>query len=719
MITDYAAICIAVCLFSLVSFVPGYALGWLLDTMRFRERALYWRLALSVPLSMAVAPVLIYLLGRWLSTTAACMVLAALCMYALLLFVRDLNRSSPLFPSFSRAHFQVLAAVIAWIAIAGLSLADLQIGRRLYFSVIGVDYAVRTAFTSAISTFGLPPRNPFFFPGHAVGLRYHYYWLIPPALLERMSGPLIDSRQVLIGATIWCGIGLICTIALYLRFFSPNAGADICRRTLVGILLLGVTGLDILPTLFLVWMAHKGAPIPIAPSVEWWNNQIDGWIFTMLWQPHSLSSLIACLTGFLIVWDAAREPSRRRRILSAITAGFAFATAVGSSIYVTLVFAIFLVLWTALTIAKTWYRETLLLIVSGGIAFVLSVPFLISLGGPGSGGALIKMTVRSFLLGEILLKTLRFDRPWQILIGDGIFLPLNYFLELGFFFVVGRIVWQRFRREKRALSRTELASFTMIASSVAACTFLKSGVIANNDLGWRGFLIAQFMLLIFGADLLSVKPKPQLIAAPDCDNQSLRPRDKRLLTAFLILGAAGVIYDLAMLRFFPVLSDAGVVPKIAWLARDQKLGSRTYANREAYEWLRAGTPVDAIVQQNPSVNRQQTFYGLYANRQTVAEDSLCGTIFGGDPVQCAPFASRVTALFSGKGSSSQSFDSACEDLPVDVFAAKDTDPVWNDHGSWVWTRKPAFANDFVRFFACHPIPAQGSGERIRTLAAHR
>ena len=35
------------------------------------------------------------------------------------------------------------------------------------------------------------------------------------------------------------------------------------------------------------------------------------------------------------------------------------------------------------------------------------------------------------------------------------------------------------------------------------------------------------------------------------------------------------------------------------------------------------------------------------------------------------------------------------------MVAKDTDLAWQDRNSWVWTRTPIFANDFVRLFACH------------------
>ncbi len=80
-------------------------------------------------------------------------------------------------------------------------------------------------------------------------------------------------------------------------------------------------------------------------------------------------------------------------------------------------------------------------------------------------------------------------------------LPVNYFLEFGFFFAAGWLTWKEFRVKKRAATRQELAAFTMAGVSLAVCTLLKSGVIANNDLGWRGFLIAQFMLLIWAVDL--------------------------------------------------------------------------------------------------------------------------------------------------------------------------------------------------------------------------
>jgi hypothetical protein len=76
-------------------------------------------------------------------------------------------------------------------------------------------------------------------------------------------------------------------------------------------------------------------------------------------------------------------------------------------------------------------------------------------------------------------------------------------------------------------------------------------------------------------------------------------------------------------------------------------------------------------------------------------------VFGGDPRECAPIIKRLTELFSsGPDSSSQAFELTCKSLPIDVFVVNDTDNVWTDRNSWVWTRTPMFANRFVRVFPC-------------------
>ncbi len=671
MLADFAGIGMAFLLFSCLTVLPGYTLGWMLDVLRFRQGDVLFRFAISVPLAIALGPVMSYFIGRWISLGAACGFYAVLSLAAVPLLIVQ----PPRLPRKSGAW-----VMVPWCLFAMLALADMQIGRRLYFSIIGFDYAVRTAFISSISTFGLPALNPFFYPGHPVLLRYHYFWLIQAALVHKVAAPYVDARQALIGGTMWCGIGLISTIVLYLRFFRLGA-EGLRRQALIAIGLLTVTGLDIVPALFLLLLVKCGLIGVMSPSMEWWNEQVDGWVYSVLWEPHYVAGVIACLFGFLVISQPCG--GKRKRILAGIIAGLAFATSVGAAIYVAFVFALFLVSWSVVALVKRWYGEFAVLAVAGVTAVLCSLPFLAGLRGPGSGGAFLHFTVRSFVLVDILASAFHLTHVWQKYLANLLFLPLNYFMELGLFFAVAVLEWRRLRRTK-PISRDDLALGMMALVAVLACTFLRSGVIANNDLGWRGFLIAQFVLLIRGAQLLP-------------------PAKSKKLLALAALGLAGTLYDQALLRFYPPLSDAKFLPKVPWLTQDEKLGERTNASREAYEWLRAHSEPAAIVQQNPVPVVQDSFYELYANRSSVAEDIQCATQFGGDPKECEPLQKELQPLFASQ-SPARALDAACSAMPIDFVIVKDTDAVWGGLDNRVWRREPLFANRFVRIFRCamHP-----------------
>jgi hypothetical protein len=684
MISDLLAVLAGFCLFSLVAFLPGYAAGWVTNVLRFRARTPAFRFAASVPLSIAMGPILSFTIGNWFSLNVVLILYGCVGVFALALIARDLPRAP-------REALPFVALIAVWLSIALLSLIDLQYGGRTYFSTIAFDYAIRIPITEAISTFGLPARSPFFFPGHPVALRYHYFWMILCALVRKLGGNVVDARQTFIAGTLWSGIAVMCLVPLYLRLFSPQGRLNLYRRSFIGICLLGVTGLDILPALLMIQLHRIGIVQGMSPSVEWWNNQVDGWVYTMLWEPHYICALVACLTGFLVLWDIPRDSRIPYRITSGVMAGFAFASAVGAGIYVPLVFAAFLAIWTLVLASKRQFPAAATFVLSGVVAATSAIPFLRTLAASkGTGGSFLQLTFRSFELGEIFLRIFRLDRPWQLLTGDVVMLPLNYLLELGVFFLVGYLVCKNLWTRRKALSQCELAALLMAATSMVICTFVRSGVIANNDLGWRGFLICQFILLLWAADLL-----PHL--------KEFRPPAKVFIVLFIVLGAMGVVYDLAILRFYPVLSDSGTVPKIYWLADDQRLGERTTANREAYQWLRGRTTPQAIIQQNPDVF-QENFYGLYGQRQTMAGGKVCLTTFGGDPLDCTPLLLRLAPLFAG--GTSDRLDAACRALPADAFIAKDTDGAWRDKTSWVWRTSPAFQNSFVRIYFCHSSQVQ-------------
>src|SRR5262249_17333828 len=145
--------------------------------------------------------------------------------------------------------------------------------------------------------------------------------------------------------------------------------------------------------------------------------------------------------------------------------------------------------------------------IAGAVSLPLALPYLRSLtaggdGPAGPGAHPIQWTVRTFMLPEMLMRAFGL-RNWQVAIGNLLLLPINYGMEFRLFFAVAWWGWKTWRAKRYRLERQDLAAVAMVGVSLMLCTFLRSTLIGNNDLGWRGFLIAQFVLLLWTADLLA------------------------------------------------------------------------------------------------------------------------------------------------------------------------------------------------------------------------
>lgn len=684
---DIAGSLTAVALFPLFILLPGYAIAWLADLFEFRRRTAAFRLALAAPLSIAICPIITFLLGRFCGMGAVWIFYAAA--WA---FPGVLLRHPRRFRFRLAAEWRVAGIALGvWLAMALGSLIDIQLGDRLYYPTSALDNSVRAAFTHSIASAGIPPQSPLFFPGQPVLLRYHYFWFMMCSLVERAGHGAVSARQALIGGTFWAGAALMALLALFLRLVFPGDPARLRRRILAAFLLLGITGLDLVPSIFLVLLHVRGALPFVLPSVEWWNEHVDWFVYTTLWAPHALAAMIACFTAFLLLWKAPDASGVRGIGRYCVLAGIALASSIGASIYVAFAFAVFLVVWTAVTAVRKWYRETAILLAAGATCAVVALPYLLGLRVPAAAtyqsGSPLQFTVRAFSLAALVPGWRGMTQTSRLLLVNLPLVPLNYALEFGFFFLVGVLQCRKLRQTGGPLTRAQLAAVTMIATSGLICTFLRSNVIGCNDLGWRGFLIAQFVLLLWGADLLAGGLRPHFVSAGE----------RRLLALFIILGAAGTVYDLALTRVYPILADRGVVPPLDWMSPDRQFGKRTYAARAAYEWAQSASADTAAIQFNPGVTFQETTAMLYADRRAVAADRTCNTSFGGDAKRCAPIVDRLNQLYAAVLPDT---DSVCENLPVDLVIAKDTDPAWRDPQSWVWREEPVFTSNYVRVFEC-------------------
>jgi hypothetical protein len=96
----------------------------------------------------------------------------------------------------------VLCIFAGWSLFAILSLIDIQLGNRLYFSVASYDLISRVSITGAITRTGVPPTNPGYFPGKTVPLTFlYYFWYILGSLIDQIGGTWMDARMAMIDST--------------------------------------------------------------------------------------------------------------------------------------------------------------------------------------------------------------------------------------------------------------------------------------------------------------------------------------------------------------------------------------------------------------------------------------------------------------------------------------------------------------------------------------
>jgi len=679
---DLVGSAIAVILFTAFLFVPGYVIGWLTNVRDFRREPGVWRVLWSLALSVGVMPVVGFLAGSYLGMGMLWGIYAALTGTAAILIARAK-------PPLGRWPRWLLAACAGWMVVAVLSGVDVQWGSRLYPSVLIYDYNVRAALIDGISRQGLPAINPLFYPGHFVPLRYHYFWFIPCSMVSQMSGGLIGPRQALIASDVWCGWALIAIVLLCLRYFHEGSDA-LGKSGKWACLLLAAAGLDVIPNALAAlvrWTTGSGV---IYASAEWWNNPVTGYPHAVLWVAHHVAAVIACLGGFLLLW---KRPRTER--WPVWLAGVCFASSVGLSIYVAFAFAVTMAAWLAWSaLERRWFtvRDGLL---AGAVASALAAPYLFAMSRiPGTTGPFVQLTVRSFWIPEQILRGFRWS--WTAIAAANLaLLPLNYFLEAALLVVV---IWLVVRRGLRTGVRTDSAraEIVLVTVPLLIATFLRSGVIENNDLGWRAPLIAQVAAVATGTNILR--------ALVERARRNTRLAHLRgFVLALLVLGVASSGWDLMVMRTYPMLVDAGWAQEAFWL-RGRDIGARTFAMRELYEDLQRRIPRNAVVQANPNV-WNQVYLGAYAQRQTASFDFECGAVMGGDPTLCAKMQPALLQGFNDPRGP-HDVEAMCGTGGIDVLILEKSDSAARDGRPLEST---IASSEYARAVMC----------RVQPLVAHR
>jgi hypothetical protein len=698
-VADLVQTTLAALAFALFLLPSGYLLGMASDAFGMRSRSAAGKIVFSAAFSFAATPILAVLSIRLFSyriTLAFFLLLAGLSM-ATLAWQLPLRRR---LSGFRRSTWILLCMMLAWFLVVQFSLADLQIGQRLYVSFVAFDHSVRVPFVEAAARCGVPPGNPFYGLGNVPVLRYFYYWYVVCALPMRLCG--LSAKACLDASIFWSGLGLASTIPLFLKYFLGET-EHLREKSAIGIALLAVTGLDLLPYAAMVYRDRE-----FLPDMEWWDpNQVTSWLGSLLWVPHHVASLTACMAGLLALSSIEEDAPLRKTVWAAVLSGLAFASAAGLSIYVTLTFAVFAILWALQTLWQKNIKTFAAYIATGAFALILSWPYLLDLlskqvsagagGVSGSGERIAFFAIRDYPPATELLGKIGVDNPLLLELAKLPVLLIVYFLEFGFFALIMMLCLRRDRRNSVRLSRQRRMGWTMFAVCLLTMSVLKSAATSQNDLGFRGMLVVQIVLLIWAAPMVH----DYFFAVDSAEPLGLdAPWIRIALISTLVIGVAGTTCQLVLLRCYTPLADAGKVKRTELYFGAPGFGKRTYWLREGFGRLGQLTPPMATVQYNP-VRDEVLISHLYSPRQAVMGDAFCGSGFGGDVEKCRQAFPTIAKVFNDPDAVRKwNLDKFCDDYKVNVLLATDADPVWKDLESWVWHRPNLLANPSMRAVAC-------------------
>lgn len=556
-----------------------------------------------------------------------------------------------------------------WLLIVVAETIDIDWSGKLYQGYVVIDMVKHAATTRAIVDTGAPPADPFVArPGDA---GYYYFFYTLCALAQKLGSGLIDARAAVAGLIFWTGIALfgLARLLLARTGLVPQDNGRFASRVLLG--LMAASGLDILAML---WSGLRNGAW--YPQLDMWNEAVASWADSLLWVPHHLAAMVATWVGILILASEIRdvEGGSRPRALALLMAALAFMSAVGLSVWLTLVAVLTVTFWLMLLAVERRWRAVALLVSAGALSLILAAPHLHDMvANRAYDGPTIGPTIRAFD---------RWDRwaPSEAIryAGRLLLLPLNYALELGVFLVGSLLFWRHHRSSRvhqeevaRVLVLSALASFIF-------ASFVRATVI-YNDIGWRAPLFLQLAALLWTtAEVVRISASGGVRAYP---------AGSAALVGLFLLGCASSIYGLVAMRAYIAMS---VVDWAEYVNRSPRIDREL---RSAYASLNRRLPPDAVLQHNPLPRRVFDF-GLYS-RHDVAVADRDASLYGASKAVVEQRVRDLGAIFAGSLRPAE-VRRCAEGYGIDALIVTADDRVWRDRTSWLWRAPTLHASERVR-----------------------
>lgn len=663
LIAQLGSLATAALCFGLFLMVPGWVIGEFSGWLGWQKTDGRQRLTLGMLLSLGVSPVLVYSLARWVGFSAVWGVYVVIWAIAAGRLVQLRGRVDL---GFWGRDLWILGG---WAVVYSFGVVDLVFDREVWVNINAMDAIAHVGFVDSITRTGIPPANPFAYPGQAVPLFYYYFWYLMCSLVDQFGGQLVTARAAVQAGSLWIGWMLALLAGLYAERISPRFGMPLPRQRAMAWILVAVTGLDLLPWTF-AHLLHRFLKMGAGGgvSLEHWNEQATAWLGAVIMSPHHVAGLLMCMTAVLVWMETPQW-------FGVVLAGLAIGSAAGTSLYVTLSTVTGLTLWGGWQLLRgdgEGRRMLLRLFGVAGVAAIFYGPFALELRRNSSEiSNPVTLTIRAFEITDYwlpsIIKPLK-QIPVARYVLRLVFLPLNYLLEFGYFLLAGILFWRWRRTGQKPLAASEQVLVALLAGSGLLCTFVASTLRGNNDLGWRGFLVAQFVLLVWALPITA-----------RLWNGGISGWWRKALWVSLIIGFLGMATEMVNFR---VRTDGSAV-------------MRARTTREAYQWLASNTPTDTILTLNP--NEQLDFFSaLIGNRQMVSGGRAYGTFFGVGKAGEQALADSLR-FFSGQMKDPERA-SYLEHYRVGAILVLPSDGVWQDRNSWVWRQKPEYENFGARLF---------------------
>lgn len=697
-VQDTLHMLLAVLLFPTVLVFPGYVTGWALNIFSFKQRTIPAQYAIAIALSNSIIPVVLFFAFRFVSNQFGIGIIVAF--FAIWIAIQiKLAREHRLHLKIIQEHKTAFIIGIVWVIFCVLLLVDIQIGQKLYFNSAAYDFTTRTALIEAVTQTGIPPINPTYYPGHFERItELYYFWYILGSVVNSIGGRWVDARAALFAGITWGGLSLMATVATYLRIRSHQKERKVSRASILGIQLLAVSGLDFIPVIsFMIAAKIASGNLPFDGLIEGWNLPIMSWLNALTWVPNHISGLIACMVAMLAI-ISAHQTTKSNWVINVLLAGVSLASAFGLSLWMVFTFGIFMAIWAIWLLFQKDQRSLLVAVLAAGsLGLIVASPFLADIlrsgGKSGMTGAFpLGLYVRHFSFSKALPHGMR-----EVV--SALLLPINYFFELGFFFTIA-VLWVRKNRKSENWSTNSFwkAEMLLLVTVVILLSFVKSTVIALNDLGMRAWLLGQFILIIWAVDIFNTSSEQSswlTLSAIKAIPVSKRVSD--LLSILLIVGIMTTALEGIVTRFWTILIDNGVAGVPNELSLDTNLGERTYDGRLAYEYIRDHTPQNLVVQSNPTIALDRPS-GLYGTRQMVISDR---TMYGVPMTVFKDMSTSIGRIFLAENMTDwASTDEICSQYFIQAIIVNDADPLWSSLPTLKEQRVPLYINRRYAVFPC-------------------